>query len=72
MSMLQSQMIYASRKAAYRNMTDEILEFGSKNNTANAPEASFEAFGFKYTKAKPLSEVASLLEHLTNTLMEGN
>ena len=65
-------MIYASRKDAYRNMIDEILEFGSKNNTANAPEASFEAFGFKYTKAKPLSEVASLLEHLTNTLMGGN
>lgn len=64
-------MVYGQRKDAYRNMIDEILEFGSKDKTSNTANSSFEAFGFKFTKAEPLHEVASLLRHLTDTLMEG-
>ena len=65
-------MSYGRRKDAYRNMIDEILEFGTKESEGQERPASVEAFGFKFTAAEPLHEVASLLRHLTDTLLEGS
>jgi len=64
-------MNYSQRKDAYRNMIEEMLELGQPRQP-DVPKASFEAFGFKLSKSEPLSEVAKLLQHLTDRMMEGN
>jgi hypothetical protein len=52
-------------------MIEEMLELGQPRQP-DVPKASFEAFGFKLSKSEPLSEVAKLLQHLTDSMMEGN
>tara|TARA_B100001173_G_C16015659_1_gene559632 strand:+ start:877 stop:2487 length:1611 start_codon:yes stop_codon:yes gene_type:complete len=63
-------MTYSQRKNSYKNMIDEMLELGSPRQAEHTKPA-FEAFGFKIGKSEPLSEVADLVQHLTDKILEG-
>jgi hypothetical protein len=63
-------LTYPQRKTSYKNMIDEMLELG--NPRQEAQESSFlSSFGFKIGKEKPLTEVAELVQHLTDKILEG-
>ena len=63
-------MTYSQRNDSYKNMIDEMLELGSPRR-GEATEPAFEAFGIKIGKSEPLNEVADLVQHLTDKILEG-
>ena len=62
-------MTYGQRKEAYRNMVDEMLELGERPSP-DGTKAALQIGPLKFGKAEPLHEVAALLRHMTDTLME--
>ncbi len=63
-------MSYSQRKDSYKNMVDEMLEFGVRDPTGNQVKSTLKIGPIEIGKSEPLNEVASLLEHLADTLME--
>ena len=62
-------MSYRQRKDAYKNMIDEMLEFGVRDPHGTR-ESPLKIGPLQIGKSEPLNEVADLLEHLADTLME--
>jgi len=63
-------MSYKQRKDAYKNMIDEMLEFGVRDPSGTQQESTLKIGPIEIGKSEPLNEVAELLEHLADTLME--
>ena len=63
-------MTYRQRKDSYKNMIDEMLEFGVRDPSGNQAETALKIGPIEIGKSEPLNEVANLLEHLANKLME--
>jgi hypothetical protein len=64
-------MSYGQRKEAYRNMVEEMLELGERPTAAGGREATVMIGPIEFGKSEPLHEVASLIRHMTDTLLEG-
>jgi predicted nucleic acid-binding Zn-ribbon protein len=62
-------MSYRQRKDAYKNMIEEMLEFGVRN-PPETQQSTLKIGPLEIGKSEPLNEVADLLEHLADTLME--
>ena len=63
-------MSYSQRTEAYRNMVEEIIDFGQRDESMDKRDPLISIGPIEIAKSEPLSEVADLLQHLSDSLME--
>ena len=63
-------MTYSQRTESYRNMIEEIIDFGQRDDSMEKRDPLFSLRPIEIGKSEPLSEVADLLQHLSDSLME--